>query len=180
MRITTFDEGGYLSGQRIRLRGSKDLFFDEATYTNAFIGDLKTMTLVNHESTSKNLNYRHAVAQKQLKQMLAYGVEYTWQAGTQTIREDVVVDVRRIKAVNSVRIEGDECPPLLVLQNPQISPVLPLEVDEARGFAITAQEGTGRLSGAVEYAPVDRDYSVYTNGRFVHAVDFTLNADTCG
>lgn len=37
--ITTFDDDGWITGERIRIHAAKHLYFDEVGYTNAFFGD---------------------------------------------------------------------------------------------------------------------------------------------
>jgi hypothetical protein len=181
--ITTFDEDGYLSGERIRLHDSKHLFFDEVSFTNAYFGDVGTVNLFDRGSSLKNFNYRQVIAEKRLNKLFAFSGEYTWQTAIDTTREAVLLNTKISKVVDSVRMEGYERLNSKTFAGAAQSPIGPIPsftVDGASGLAITAQKTVGKLSGDAGFASVDQDYSVYANSRFFHAVAFPLNGDTFG
>lgn len=182
--ITTFDEDGYLSGERIRFHDSKHLFFDEVGFTNAYFGDIGTPNLFDRGSSlKKKSNYRQVFAKKQLNKRVGFSSEYTWQTGIDTLREAVVVETKESKVVDSLRFESYERLNTIVFpgvaQSP-IGPVAPLSVKGASGFAVAAQKKFGRLSGDIGYASIDKDYSVYANSRLYESAAFPLNGDTYG
>ena len=181
--ITTFDEDGYLSGERIRFHDPKHLFFDEVGFTNAFFGDIGTPNLFNRGSSLKEFNYRQAFAKKQLNKRVGFSGEYTWQTSIDTLREAVVVGTKESRVVDGVRFEAYERLNATtyagIAQSP-IGPIASLSVPGASGFAVAAEKKMGRLSGDFGYASVDGHYSVYTGGRFHEAVGFPLNGDAYG
>jgi hypothetical protein len=185
--ITTFDEDGYLSGERIRIHDSKHLFFDEVGFTNAFFGEIATPNLFDRGLNLKNSNYRQVFAKKQLNKRVGFSGEYTWQkgtdTGTDTLRQAVVIGTKESKVVDSVKVEAYERLNTTTFpgaaQSP-IGPIDPLAVKGASGFAVTLQKKVGSFSGDIGYASVDKDYSVYTGSRFLEAVAFPLNGDAYG
>jgi hypothetical protein len=181
--ITTFDEDGYLSGERVRIHDSKHLFFDEVGFTNAFFGDIATPNLFDRGSSLTKFNYRQAFAKKQLNTRLGVSGEYSWQAAIDTLREAAVIGTKESKVIDSVRVEAYERLNSKVFPGLAESPVGPipsLSVRGASGLAVAAQKSLGRMSGDVGFASIDSRYSVYSNGRLFEAGSFPLNGDAYG
>lgn len=181
--ITSFDDDGYISGERIRLHDSKHLFFDEIGFTNAFFGDITTPSVFDRGSSLKNFNYRQVSAKKRLNERLAFSGDYTWQTGTDTLREAFVVDVPEVKVIDGVRFEAYERLNSLTFAGLAASPIGPipaLKVKGASGFAVAINKKFRNLSGDFGFATVDSDYSVYINSRFLNSIGFSLNGDTTG
>ncbi len=181
--ITSFDEDGYVSGERVRLHDAKRLFFDEVSFTNAYFGDVDKVNLFDRGLSLSDSNYRQIVVQKRLKEFVAFSGEYTWQTGIDTVREAVVLNTKKIKVIDSLRMEGYERLNSVTfpgLAESPIGPISDVKVDGASGFAITAEKKLGRVNGDAGFASVDEDYSVYANSRLFHAAAFTLNGDSYG
>ena len=185
--ITTFDEDGYLSGERIRLHDAKHLFFDEVGFTSAYFGDIGTPNLFDRGSSLKKSNYRQVFARKQLNRRVGFSGEYTWQAGENTgidtLRQAVVVGTKESKIFDSLRFEAYERLNATTFPGVAMSPVgpvAPLSVGGASGYAVTAGKKLGNFSGDIGYASIDKNYSVYTGYRFFQAVSFPLNGDAYG
>ena len=168
--ITTYDEDGYLSGERIRIRKPQQLFFDEVGFTAAYFGDVATPNLFDRGSSLKKDNYRQLFANKQLFPRLGVSGEYTWLSGTDTVREAAVVHVPESRLIDSVRFEGYQRLNTVNLQG--------LNVEGGSGLAVAAQKRLGRLSGDAGFASIDRNYAVYADSRFFEAVSFSLVGDS--
>jgi hypothetical protein len=181
--ITTFDEDGYLSGERIRIHDSKHLFFDEVGFTSAFFGDLGTPNLFDRGSSLTKFNYRQVFAKKQLNTHVGFSGEYTWQTGIDTLREAVVVRAKESRIVDSVRFEAYERLNAAIFagvaQSP-IGPIAPLSLQGASGFAVAAEKKVGNLSGDIGYASIDKNYSAYSQYRLLAVAGFPLNGDAYG
>jgi hypothetical protein len=181
--ITTFDEDGYLSGERVRFHDPKHLFFDEVGFTNAYFGDIATPNLFDRGSSLTKFNYRQAFAKKQLNKRLGFSGEYTWQMGIDTLREAAVIATKESRVVDSVRVEAYHRLNTItypgVAQSP-IGPIPAVAVPRASGLAVTAAKSLGKMSGDFGYASVDQHYSVYSNGRLFEAGSFPLNGDAYG
>lgn len=180
--ITTFDDDGYISGERVRLH-DKHLFFDEVSFTNGFFGDFATVNLFERGSSLENFNYRQLAAKKRLNDHVSFSGEYTWQTGLSTLREAAVVNTKSSKVIDSARVEVYERTNSITFAGAPTSPLGPipsLTVHGAPGFAVAVAKKVGRLNGDLGFASVDKDYTVYANSRFVHAVAFPFNGDTYG
>lgn len=181
--ITTFDEDGYVSGERIRVHAPKQLFVDEVSFTNGFFGDIATVNLFARGASLQKFNYRQLAAKKQLSQRVGVSGEYTWQVGTDTLREAAVIETGESRVFDRVRLELYQRPNSITfpgVSQSRIGPIPPITVAGGAGFALVVEKKVGKLSGDFGFASIDKDYSVYYGSRFVHAVAFTLNGDTYG
>jgi len=170
---TTFDEDGYLDGERVMVRMPKRLFFDQIGFTSAFFGNVNTPSMFDRGSAFKHSNYRQVFANKQWNDRVAFSAEYNWLNDTNTLREAAVVKTPETKIVDGVRFEMYQRLNTVNLQG--------LNVAGGSGFAVTLQKSvSNRLSGDVGFAAIDKDYSVYFGDRFFHAVAFALNGDQYG
>ncbi len=171
--ITTFDDDGYLSGERIRIHDPKHLFFDQIAFTNACFGDIGTPNFFARGGDLTCFNYRQVTAKKQLTKRIGVSTEYTWQLGTDTIRGAAVVGLKELKVLDSVRFEGYDRLNSINIQG--------LNVGGGSGFAVTVDKKLGRrISGDLGFASIDPNYSVYNGSRVIHAFGFSLNGDTYG
>jgi hypothetical protein len=178
--ITTFDEDGYIAGERIAFHSPKHLFFDEVKFTNAFFGDFATANFFQRGGSLKSFNYRQVSARKRLNDRIGFSADYTWLSGTDTLREALIVKTRELKVIDSVRFEAYERLNAITFPGGSwpYGPVAPLPVSGGSGFSVALNEKIGKLSGDLGYADIDQNYSVYANSRFFHAEGFALNGDT--
>jgi hypothetical protein len=177
--ITSFDDDGYIDGERIAVHSPKHLFFDEIKFTNAFFGDFATANFLDRGASLKSFNYRQVSAKKKLNDRVAISTDYTWLSGTDTLREAALVKTKELKVIDSVRFETYQRINTVTLAGGlwPYGVVAPLPVKGGSGFAIAVNEKFRKLSGDMGYADVDEDYSVYA-GRFFHATHFAMNGDT--
>lgn len=168
--ITTFDEDGYLSGERLRIHDPKHLFFDHVGYTNGFFGSIETPNLFDRGANLKNFNYRQVFADKQLNSRVGFSGQYTWQLGTDTLREATVVGAPELKVADKIRLEGYERVNTVSVQG--------LAVKGGSGFAIAVEKKVKGLSGDLGFASIDAKYGVYGGSRVLTVGSFGLNGDT--
>ncbi len=167
--ITTFDEDGYLSGERVRISDPKHLFFDQIGYTNAYFGNLDTPNFFARGDSLTKTNYRQVFVKKQLNKRVGVSGEYNWLATTQTLRQAVVSDVHEIKAFDRVRLE--------VYERVTRSHFQGSDERARQGFALVGEKKIGKLSGDFGFASIDRDYGLYSGSSFAQESGFSLNGD---
>jgi hypothetical protein len=171
--ITTFDDDGYISGERVRIRDPKHLFFDQVGFTSAFFGDIYTPNLFDRGSDFKSSNYRQFFLDKRLGTRTAFSGEYTWQNGSETLREAASVAIPEVKVVDKVRVELYQRVNVITFEG--ISPAA------GNGFAVAAEKGFKSLKGDAGYASVDTNYAgTYGGYRLGNATAFALNGDPTG
>ncbi len=170
---TTFDYDGYITGERVRVQWPKHLYFDQVGFTSAYLGSINQPSLFDRGSDFKNSNYLQVFADKQLNKRVGFSADYTWLAGTDTLRQAATVQVKEVKIFDKVRVEAYERLNAVVLQGGTFA--------SGSGFAITAEKkATDRLGGDIGFSSIDSDYAVYGGHRYFRARGLSLNGDTVG
>jgi hypothetical protein len=152
--LTTYDEDGFITGERISVRRPKELFFDEISVTSAhFVGG----TGPDNIPVSKRLphfdeqNYQHYLVDKKLGKRAAVSADYTTEAGRRTWRQAINLKVRESRVLDSV-----------ILELYQRSNTIP-----GNGFALTLEKAlTKKVSVNGGYARIDRQYGPLNADRF--------------
>ena len=168
---TTYDDDGYITGERVLFFDPKHLFFDQVSFTNAYEGDVLTPSFFERGERLKEANYRQVLAAKTFGKRLQTSADYTFDKGTHTTREAALVKAPELKVVDSVRLE---------LYQRLNAYALSGQTFEARqGFAFTGTKTFYKrfqLDGG--YAHIDYDYGVLTGDRLLAAVGFSMNGDS--
>lgn len=86
---TTYDNDGYITGERVIIRAPKKIFFDEISVTNGYLGDLTRPSIFNRLHRLNESNYRQFLVRKQVTNKVGFSSDYTYAAGTDTLREAV-------------------------------------------------------------------------------------------
>lgn len=149
--ITSYDNDGYLVGERLSLKRPQQFFFDEVSVTYAYLGDLNRSNLDKRYHRLKQSNYHQFLLSKNIGQRIAASVDYTFQAGVETLREGVKIKLPEVKLLDSLRWENYER----------------LDVHPAYGFALTGEKRlTKRFTLGGGYAQIDRHYDGLNGDRF--------------
>ncbi|HEY3132837.1 MAG TPA: hypothetical protein VGL91_25520 [Acidobacteriota bacterium] len=153
---TTYDNDGYIVGQRVSLKRPKDFFFDEISVTYAYLGDSTKPNLNKRFSRLKKSNYHQFLLSKKISPRATVSADYTFQSGIETLRQAVTFNVPELRLIDRLRFE-----------NYQRVDVLP-----AYGFFLYGERRIfDRATVGGGYASIDRNYSVLNTDRF------QLNAD---
>jgi len=168
---TTYDDDGYIAGERIRLLDPKHLFFDQVVATYAYEGDIYQVNFFDRAERLGQSNYHQFLAEKHFGSRIKTSYDYTFDKGTHTIRQAVVAKVPEVRALDSVRLE---------LYQRVNDKVLQGETFYAHsGFAVTGTKTFFRkfqLDGG--FAKIDQDYGVLTGDRLLALVGFSMNGDS--
>ena len=151
--ITTYDEDGYVIGQRISVRRPRHLFFDEMSATVGYFtsdpaeyGVSKRLKYLDDRP-----NYGHYLVEKKIGSRAGISVDFTSVGGTRTWRAATNVNTRELRALDSLLVEQ--------YKRTNNSP--------AYGFAITANKGiTQALGFNGGYASIDPLYGGLNSDRF--------------
>jgi len=152
--ITTYDEDGYITGERITVRRPDALFFDEISATSAYFVGGTTPDAVpvrKRFPKFKNQNYKHYLLDKKIGKRAAVSTDYTHEAGRTTWRQGIRLKMHESRVIDSVILEAYER----------------TEGDPHRGFAITIDKTlTQSLSMNGGYASIDPNYGPLNADRF--------------
>ena len=167
--ITSFDDDGYLTGERVRIHAPGPLHLDQVGFTNAYFGKVVTPNLFSRGMKLNDSNYRQVFADKKVSSRVGVSAEYTWQLGIHTLRQAVSVQTG-LKVADKIRFETYERLNTVNLQG--------RDFKGASGFAVTADKKMGkRLSGDLGFDHVDENYYAYSGSRAACSYFFSMNGD---
>jgi hypothetical protein len=149
--ITSYDNDGYLVGERLHFRRPKDLFFDEIVVTFGYLGDFARPNLNKRFHRLKESNYHQFLVGRRIGRRVAVTADYTFHAGVETLRQAVRIRTPAARVLDAVRFENYER----------------VDVDPAYGFAITGDKAlSGRLLLSAGWASIDPDYGLVNGDRY--------------
>lgn len=152
--LTTYDEDGFITGERVSIRRPKQLFFDEISVTNAYFVGGTGGTMIPISKRLPHLdepNYQHYLVDKKIGKRAAVSADYTTETGRKTWREAVKVTTRELRVIDSVLFEN--------YQRTNSRP--------ANGFAVTLDKAVNKhfsINGG--YARIDPHYGPLNADRF--------------
>ena len=175
--ITTYDNDGYISGERLLIKRPKNLFFDEASVTYAYIGDLYTPNFFARGDRLAHSNYHQFLLRKKIAKRVDSSFDYTWQTGTNTLREATIVRLNETRIFDSIRLEAYQ---RVNLKN---FPGLPfaLPVSPGNGFAVSVAKKVNRhLSIDAGMADIDYGVGILTGDVYSYDLGLALSGDSYG
>jgi hypothetical protein len=141
--ITTYNNDGYLTGQRLLVCRPKDVFFDEIGVTYGWFGDLNLPNINKRYHRLRQANYHQFLLGKKLGKRATVSADYTFVSGAETLRQAVKINTPELKLVNSLRFENYQR----------------LDVNPAYGFAVLAEKAlTKKWSFTGGYTQIDPRY----------------------
>jgi hypothetical protein len=152
--LTTYDDDGYITGERITVRRPDLFFFDELSVTSAyFVGGTgpANIPISKRLPHFEDQNYQQYLIDKKFGARAAASVDYTREQGRTTWRQAMKLMVRESRAVDSVLVE--------LYQR--------TDVDPDEGFAVTLEKAlTRKLTVNGGYASIDPRYGPLNADRF--------------
>jgi WD40 repeat protein/uncharacterized caspase-like protein len=103
--ITTYDNDGFLMGERVVVQRPHNFFFDEISATYAFLGDLTKANINQRWHGLKESNYHQFLVSKRIGERAVVSTDYTFQADVDTLRQALRVKTPELKVVDFVRVE---------------------------------------------------------------------------
>ena len=103
---TGYDNDAYITGERLRLKYPKKLFFDEISVTYAFIGDLNQPEIFKRLKRLGKSNYHQFLVTRHIGKRSIFSADYTFQSGIDTLRQAIRVKVPETKILDSVEFEN--------------------------------------------------------------------------
>jgi hypothetical protein len=151
--ITTYDEDGYLVGQRVSVRRPKQFFFDEISATVGYLtGEPDEIPISERvQYLNDKPNYGHYLVDKKFGRRAGVSLDFTSADGAETWRQALNLKTPELRVADTVILEVYE----------RVSP----NPDE--GFAITFDKAVHRkVSMNWGYASIDPRTGVLNADRF--------------
>lgn len=170
--ITSYDEDGYLAGERLRIKDPQHLFFDQVAVTYGYMGDYFTPNFFDRADRLTQSNYHQFLVDKRFGRRFKASADYTWENRTDTIREAVLVKMPETRILDAARLELYQRVNAVTLQGETFG--------SGNGFAITGSKNIAKrflLEGG--YATIDRSYAALAGDRVI-ATGFAFNGDSWG
>jgi len=102
----TYDNDAYLTGERITVRAPKQLFFDEISATNAYLGDLLHPSIFSRLEHLAKSDYHQFLIRKQATKEIGFSVDYTFDSGKDRLHEAVRIKAPKRLYLNTLIIES--------------------------------------------------------------------------
>ena len=151
--LTTYDEDGYVVGERISVRRPTQLYFDEISVTIGYLAPEPREIPISKRTKYLNdtPNYRHFLIDKKFGKRAGVSTDFTSAAGAKTWREAINLKTPELRFVDTVILETYQR----------------INANADQGFALTLDKAvTRRASVNWGYASIDPRYGGLNADRF--------------
>lgn len=156
--ITSYDNDGYLMGQRLTL--SPKRVVDELTVTAGYLGDFRSPSVTRRMHRLSEINYGQVLVKKKLTDRLTSTADFTDDDGERTLRQGVTI--RPSRWVDLIRLEAYER----------------VSGERGAGGAITVEKPFGPTRLAASFASVDDHYRPVNGDRYGRGRRFSVTSTT--
>jgi hypothetical protein len=172
--ITTYDDDGYIAGERLRIRDPKHLFVDEISVTFAYEGDIYDPNFFTRGERLGQSNYHQFLAAKSFDKRFKASLDFTEDKGTHVMREAALVGIGETRVLDGARVELYQRTNDITLQQGLFP--------SGSGFAFTGTKLLAKKRFKLEggFADIDKNYAALLGSRLLAQAGFSMNADTFG
>jgi hypothetical protein len=105
--LTTYDEDGYVIGQRVSVRRPQQLYLDEISATVGYLAPDPREIPISKRTKYLNdtPNYRHFLADKKFGKRAGVSVDFTHAAGANTWRQGLNLKTPELRMIDTVILE---------------------------------------------------------------------------
>jgi hypothetical protein len=151
--LTTYDEDGYVIGQRISVRRPKELYLDEISATVGYLAaDPREIPISKRTKYLDDTpNYRHFLVDKKFGKRAGISTDFTYAEGAKTWRQALNLKTPELRIVDTVIFENYQR----------------VNLNAAQGFALTLDKALNtKVSMNWGYASIDPGYGGLNADRF--------------
>jgi len=141
--ITTYDNDFYLTGQRVAVKRPKQLWFDEISATQAYLGDPKVPSVFDRVHRLDEPNYYQFLVGKKVGKRVGVSADYTAVDGVPTWRSAFTLKASEMTVLDGFRLE--------TYARSEVGPT-------PFGWALTLDKKVGRTSMSGGFASIDEHY----------------------
>jgi hypothetical protein len=141
--VTSYDDDGYVMGERVTLRRPSMAYFDEVSLTSAGLGSIEMPGVIRRLKLFGHQNYWQAQIIKHVSHVVSASADFTGVSGAETVRAAAAFRLPKAAPVSTVRLE--------LYRRVTMEP--------ASGFAVIAERPvTAHARLQVGYATIDPSY----------------------
>jgi hypothetical protein len=151
--VTTYDDDGYIIGQRLSVKRPKQFYFDEISATVAYLSPDPREVPVSKRTKYLNdtPNYRHLLFGKRIGTRAGVSTDLTYAGGARTWRQGMNLRTPELRVLDAVTLEAYQ----RVNRTPE------------HGFAVTLEKALpGNVRANWGYASIDPQYGILNSDRF--------------
>lgn len=139
--ITTYDNDGYIVGERLHVTLPKRLYFDDIAVTRAFLGDALKPNVFRRLHRLDVANYYQLLVRKTVNKAFSFSADYSYDSGSDTLHQGLKFTLPQSGILDTLVFESYE----------RIDPVA------GYGFAVTGQRKINKyLTVNGGFARIDR------------------------
>jgi hypothetical protein len=151
--ITSYSNAGFMAGERLYVRDSRDLFFDSIAVTFGYLGDVLHPDVWDRAHTLWQNNYQQYLVLKKISKKLTASADYTTLAGGRTLRQALHANVAELRVVDQANVDVYE-------RTNQTA---------AFGGNVSVSKSVNKVFGLTAgYAAIDRYYGDLNDDAFFH------------
>ena len=158
---TSYDDDGYMSGERVSLKRPQNVWLNEVSYTRGYLGDLYTPNFFARGDRLSQSNYWQILGRKDFGKLLSFSDDYTYTTpegysfSLKTMRDAIWVNAKKTKTFDGVRLEAYQR-----FNGGAYAPGYPFP--HGKGYALTVNRSFGhRFSLDAGVANIDPAYTAY-------------------
>jgi hypothetical protein len=158
---TSYDDDGYVMGERVIVHRPDRVFFDEIVVTHAFLGDVSRVNVFDRLDRIDEVNYRQAGVLKTIGTHASTSIDYTVHAHLRTLRAGLYVRTPALRAIDAIRVDGYRR----------------FTGEDAGGFATLVEKAVApRVTIGGGFATIDRGYGGLNSDRYNIGKRMLVNA----
>jgi hypothetical protein len=147
--ITSYDNDGYIVGERVSVKRPRTFHVDELSVTMAYLGDSKTASLWPRLHRLEETNYYQVFAARRFGSRLGSSADITTVAGATTLRNGLSVKTPELRIPTSIRFEHYA------------------RLNAAYGFSICGERTVGKWTTlSAGWVDIDQQYGGLNSDRF--------------
>lgn len=104
----TYDNDGYITGERVQLRFPKKLYFDEISVTYARLADVTVPNVFSRFKRFDKQNYHQFLVRKQINKSVGFSADYSFESGRDTFHQAVKIKLPEKKIIDAFLFEQYE------------------------------------------------------------------------
>lgn len=178
---TSYDDDGYMSGERITIKRPGQIWLSEASYTRGYLGDWYVPNFFARGQRLSESNYWQVLGRKDFGKRIAVSADFTittpegFSIPLKTTREAILGDTHWSKIIDSARFEAYQRITFADFGGGQT-------MSDGKGFALTLSRSFNkRFSFDAGIADIDQYYIAYLGANAQAAIlGLAVNGDQYG